>query len=110
MIKVSIFYPYVEGGRFDMDYYLNTHMPLSISLLSTHAGYRGVSVERGLGGGAPDTPPSYLVMCHFLFDSLEEFVAAFETHRPTLRADVPNYTDLQSTIQISEIAMSQSVD
>jgi hypothetical protein len=30
MIKVSIFYPHKEGGQFDMQYYLETHMPMSI--------------------------------------------------------------------------------
>jgi len=30
MIKISILYP--NTGRFDMDYYLNTHMPRSIVL------------------------------------------------------------------------------
>jgi hypothetical protein len=33
MIKVSIFYPHKEGGQFDMHYYLETHMPMSIELL-----------------------------------------------------------------------------
>ena len=46
MIKISILYP--NTGRFDMDYYLNTHMPHSIESLGKGKGYRGVSVERGL--------------------------------------------------------------
>jgi hypothetical protein len=29
MIKISIFYPNTPGARFDMDYYLHTHMPMS---------------------------------------------------------------------------------
>ncbi len=34
MIKISILYPNKKGSRFDMDYYLNTHMPMSIGRLS----------------------------------------------------------------------------
>jgi len=33
MVKVSIFYPSKPGARFDVDYYLNTHMPLTLGLL-----------------------------------------------------------------------------
>jgi len=29
MVKVSIFYPSRHDSHFDVDYYLNTHMPLA---------------------------------------------------------------------------------
>jgi uncharacterized protein (TIGR02118 family) len=107
MIKVSIFYPNKQGSRFDVDYYLNKHIPLSIDLFSAHAGFKGVSVERGIGGGAPDTEPTYIMMCHFLFDSMETFLAVFTPNRATLRNDVPNYTDIETIVQISEVAISR---
>jgi hypothetical protein len=28
MIKFSVFYPNEEGKKFDMDYYLNSHIPM----------------------------------------------------------------------------------
>ena len=108
MVKISILYPNGEGRRFDMDYYLNQHMPLSIELLSAYPGYQGVSVERGLGGGAPDTPPAYVAMCHYLFDSAESFLAAFLPNAPVLQGDMPHYTDIESVIQFSEVAISRS--
>jgi uncharacterized protein (TIGR02118 family) len=107
MFKISILYPNRPDGRFDMEYYLKSHMPMSIDLLSTHAGFSGVSVERGLGGGAPDTAPAYIAMCHFLFTSVEEFMAAFGAHQAILQGDMPNYTDIEAIIQISEVALSQ---
>jgi uncharacterized protein (TIGR02118 family) len=107
MFKISIFYPHHPDRRFDMDYYLNTHMPLSIKLLSAHPGFKGVSVERGVGGGAPGSDPTYVAMCHFLFDSVENFLAAFMPNSPVLQGDMPNYTDIASIIQISEVALSQ---
>jgi hypothetical protein len=58
MVKISILYP--NTGRFDMDYYLNTHMPRSIELLGKGGGYRGVSVERGLGGASPGSAPAHV--------------------------------------------------
>jgi uncharacterized protein (TIGR02118 family) len=103
MIKVSIFYPYAEGARFDMDYYLRRHMPTSIELLSASQGFRGVSVERGVGGAGPGLPPTYVAMCHYLFDSVDEFVAAFQQHAAFLQGDMPNYTDIPAVIQFSAV-------
>ena len=62
MIKISILYPNIKGSRFDMSYYIDTHMPLSIRLLSAHSGFKSVSVERGLGGAMPGTDASYIAM------------------------------------------------
>lgn len=89
-----------------MDYYLNVHMPRSIALLSKGNGYRGVSVERGLGGAAPSSAPAYVAMCHYLFDSAEDFMAAFMPHAAELQGDMPNYTDIETVIQVSEVAIS----
>ena len=105
MIKISILYPNKPDGRFDMDYYLNKHMPMSIDLLSAAPGYQGVSVERGLGGGTPDAPPTYVAVCHYLFDSVEQFMEAFIPHAPTLQGDMPNYTNIETIIQFSEVAI-----
>lgn len=105
MIKISILYP--NTGKFDMDYYLNTHMPRSIELLSDGRGYRGVSVERGLGGATPGSAPSYVAMCHYLFDTADDFMAAFVPHTAELKGDMPNYTDMEPIIQISEVAISR---
>jgi uncharacterized protein (TIGR02118 family) len=105
MIKISILYPNI--GKFDMDYYLDTHMPRSIELLSVGKGYRGVSVERGLGGASPGSVPSYVAMCHYLFDTADDFMAAFLPHAAKLQGDMPNYTDIVPDIQVSEVAINQ---
>jgi uncharacterized protein (TIGR02118 family) len=105
MIKISILYP--NTGKFDMDYYLNKHMQRSIELLSNGKGYRGVSVERGLGGAAPGSAPTYVAMCHYLFDTADDFMAAFLPHAAELQGDMPNYTDIETSIQISEVAISR---
>lgn len=60
MVKVSILYPNTANGRFDSDYYRSKHMPRSIELLSAHPGFRGVTVERGIGGTEPNSPPKYI--------------------------------------------------
>jgi len=107
MTAISILYPNNAGGRFDMRYYVDTHMPLSIELLSTHPGFKGVSVERGLGGAEPGTDVAYIAMCHFLFDSIEDFMAAFLPHAARLQGDIPNYTDTKPIIQFNEVLISR---
>jgi uncharacterized protein (TIGR02118 family) len=107
MIKVSILYPNRNGGRFDMDYYVNRHMPISIKLLSAHPGFIGVSVERGLGGGAPGAEAPFVALCHYLFDSVESFMAAFTPHASLLQGDIANYTDIEALIQFSEVVISR---
>ena len=103
MVTVSMLYPNREGSKFELDYYINTHMPMSIERLSTHPGFKGVSVVRGVGGGSPGSEPAYVAMCHYLFASLEDFLAAFNPHAAFLQADMLNYTDVQPIIQISEV-------
>ena len=108
MTKISILYPNKKGSRFDIHYYTGTHMPLSIELLRTHPGFKGVSVERGLSGSEPGTDATYVAMCHFLFDSIGDFMAAFMPHAARLQGDMPNYTDIKPVIQFSEVLISRS--
>ena len=71
MIKVSALYPNTAGSKFDMPYYVDQHIPMVRQKLGS--ALRGVSVEEGLGGGQPESPPAYLAMGHLLFDSVEAF-------------------------------------
>jgi uncharacterized protein (TIGR02118 family) len=107
MIRVSILYPNRKDSRFDFPYYVETHMPMSIRLLSTHAGFKGVSVERGLGGATPGSEPTHIAMCHFLFNSVDDFMAAFMPHAEALQGDMPNYTDIEPVIQFNEVLISR---
>jgi uncharacterized protein (TIGR02118 family) len=105
MIKVSIFYPNVPGARFDFDYYLNKHMPLSLKLLGT--AIKSVSIERGIEGRERESAPAHVALCHFVCDSREAFEAAFLPHAGVLTGDMPNYTDIEPLIQISAIALAR---
>jgi uncharacterized protein (TIGR02118 family) len=90
-----------------MEYYLHRHMPLSIDLLSAHAGFQGVSVERGLAGALPGTEAPYVALCHYRFDSVESFLAAFTPHSATLQGDIVNYTDITPLIQFSDVVLAR---
>ena len=77
-------------------------MSLSIEHLSSHPGFRGVSVERGAGDAISGTNAAYIAMCHFLFDSAEDFMPAFTPHAAVLQGDMPSYTDIEPVTQIDE--------
>jgi uncharacterized protein (TIGR02118 family) len=103
MIKVSVFYPNSTGATFDMPYYVTRHIPMVRQKLG--AALKGASVEQGLGGGQPGSPPMYLALGHLLFDSVEAFQQAWGPHAEAIVSDVPNYTNTQPTIQLSEVKL-----
>jgi uncharacterized protein (TIGR02118 family) len=103
MIKVSVMYPNGAGAKFDMAYYLNSHMPMVKQKIG--AAIKGMGVEEGLGGLPPGSPAPYLAMGHLLFDSVEVFSAEFTTHGAAVQADIPNYTNTEPVIQISQVKM-----
>ena len=107
MVKISILYPKTNDSRFDLDYYLHTHMPTSIGLLSTHKGFRSVSVEHGIGGDTPGSEPMYVALCHYSFDSMEDFLAAYGPHADALQKDMPNFTDVRPVIQVSAVVITK---
>ncbi len=100
-IKVSVLYPGNENTKFNMDYYLNKHVPMVSGLLGN--AMIGATIEKGLGGGAPDAPAPYVAMGNIYFNSLESFQNSFGPHAETIMGDVPNYTNSEPVVQISEV-------
>jgi uncharacterized protein (TIGR02118 family) len=103
LIKVSVLYPNTAGCKFDMNYYLEQHMPMVQHKLG--AACRRMAVDEGIAGGMPGAPATFVAMGHLYFDSVEAFQAAFAAHAQAIMADIPNYTNIQPTIQISEVKM-----
>jgi uncharacterized protein (TIGR02118 family) len=103
MIKVSVLYPSGAGATFDMEYYVDRHMPMVRSKLGTAC--RDVAVEQGMSGMTPGSAPLYACMGHLYFDSVEAFVTAWGPHAAAIVGDVPNYTNIQPTVQISEVKL-----
>jgi uncharacterized protein (TIGR02118 family) len=101
MVKVSVFYPNEEGKNFDMGYYCDKHIPMVKQKLG--AACKGVAVEQGLAGADPGSRATYIAMGHLYFDSVESFQASFGPHSGEIMGDIPNYTDIQPSIQISEV-------
>lgn len=106
MIKVSVMYPNTPDARFDHDYYRDKHMPLVKKRMGDACLY--YTVDKGLAGGAPGQPPTYVAMCHIFCDSVDSFEKAFGPHAEDIRDDIPNYTDLTPIRQISEVVVEHS--
>lgn len=103
MIKVSVFYPNQQGSKFDMDYYCRSHIPMVQQKLG--AACKSVAVEQGVAGATPGSAPAYIAMGHLYFDSAQAFQTAFGPHAQAIMADIPNYTDIQPVIQISDVKL-----
>ncbi|SGY95966.1 Ethyl tert-butyl ether degradation EthD [Moritella viscosa] len=105
MINIASIYEKMDNYHFDFDYYLNIHMPMSIKILSNAEGFKGVKVERGIDiSNTIDS--TYVAMCHYYFDTLENFMPAFIPHAEKLQDDVRNYTNIEPTIQINEVELA----
>jgi uncharacterized protein (TIGR02118 family) len=103
MIKLSVMYPHKEGATFDMEYYCSRHMPMVQQKVG--AALKGVAVDQGIAGAEPGSGAPFLAIGHLLFESLEALETSFGPHEAAIEADIPNYTNIQPTIQISEVKM-----
>jgi uncharacterized protein (TIGR02118 family) len=105
MIKVSVMYPNTPGARFDHTYYRDTHMPLVQARMGEHCKF--YTVDKGLAGGSPGQPATFVAMCHIFCDSVGAFEAGFGPHAQEIMADIANYTDQTPIVQISEVVVGR---
>lgn len=99
--KISILYPHGEGKKFDMDYYSNKHMPMVASLFGNKL--KGYSIDKGISGRTPDDTVTYKAIGYFYFESLSDYQETFGPNAEKIRGDIPNYTNIQPIIQISQV-------
>jgi|SRR6185369_6242886 uncharacterized protein (TIGR02118 family) len=102
MIRINVLYPNSAGATFDMDYYLGKHMPMLRERMGS--ALKGMSVERGMSA-LSGSQPAYQVVTGLGFESVEAFQAAFVPHAPEIQGDIPKFTNVVPTIQISEVKL-----
>jgi uncharacterized protein (TIGR02118 family) len=107
MIKYTVMYPMTPGTRFDLDYYVNKHVPLLMSVAGDAC--RGYQVSKGVSAGSPGSSPLYGVMIDVYFDSVEAFEKAIPPHAARLKADIPNFTDIVPVRQINEVVAATTM-
>lgn len=101
MIKVTILYPNGDGKTFDMDYYSNKHMPMIASLFGDSL--KLYAIDKGIAGRTPDEPIPYLAIGYLYFDKLSAYQNSFGPNADKIIGDIPNYTNTQPVVQISEV-------
>ena len=63
----------------------------------------GTTVEQGHGGAEPGSKPSYAAMGNLYFESMESFQNSFGPNAEMIMGNVPNYTNAEPIVQISEV-------
>lgn len=105
MIKVAILYPNGEDKTFDMDYYSTKHMPMVAGLFGD--AMKAMAIDKGMAGRTPEEPMPYLAVGYFYFNQLSDYENAFGPNAEKILSDIPNYTNIQPVVQISEVVQAQ---
>jgi uncharacterized protein (TIGR02118 family) len=103
MMRVIVFYPNKPGAEFDYTYYTEKHIPIFKTRMRPFGLVR-VEIDKGIAGSAPGAPPPYVTVALCVFNSLEELQKGFASHNvQEILADIPNFTNLEPQLQLSEI-------
>ena len=100
MYFVNVMYPNEAGSEFDMQHYLDVHMPMGVGLLHKLFGVKPSRIEIQADTYGPDrthASAKYHCVCVLYFDKKEEadqFIGVFEDEQASamLAADWPKYT------------------
>jgi len=100
MVVIAVMYPHAGGAAFDLDYYMQSHIPLVRRLWSS-LGLQDLKVLRGTPG--PDGgPPTYVAMALLTFTSMDAFKDAAAKHGAEIFDDIPKFTESKPVLQFSE--------
>lgn len=103
MIRVVILYPKTSDSHFNMDYYLNHHIPL-VREIFKDLGLSRIEVEEGVANAFPDQPVPFASISYFTFEKPEDFQAGMATRGGEIIGDMANYTNVQPQIQINRVS------
>jgi uncharacterized protein (TIGR02118 family) len=95
-------YPNEPSKKFDMDYFLTKHIPAAKDALKD-LGLVRIEVDKGIAGREPETPPPFVAIAHMYFEDMNALQNCMPTMSAEGASDLPNYSDVQPQIQISEI-------
>ncbi len=101
MIRIAAVYPFQSGKKFDLDFYLNSHLPMVRKKFGPF-GLKKIEVDKGVeslnGGASP-----FFAIGYLYFDTLENFRQGFKAVGAEIVARIATYTDVTPMIQIGEV-------
>ena len=103
MIRVTVAYRNESGKKFNWDYFSGPHNTLVHRELDSR-GLVSLEQDKGISSADPSASPPFVAMAHLTFNTIEEVHQAFQAVGGTVMGDIPNYTDIEPAIQISEIS------
>ena len=103
MIRITVLFPKTSDSHFDMEYYLNKHVPMARAKLQSSGIPVEVEVDEGLGSVVPGEPAPYAAIGYLHFQKMEDFQNGLATHGAEIMADIPNFTNVQPQIQVGSV-------
>ena len=101
MFKVAILYPNGDDKTFDMDYYEKNHMPMMAGLIGKNLNF--YEIDKGIAGRTPNDKVPFVAIGYFYINDVTEYNKVIAQNINAIREDIGKYTNIQPTIQISEI-------
>lgn len=100
MYRVVIMYPKTETSNYNMEYYLNHHLPLIRGLFKKII---NIEVDQGIRNAFPDQPMPYYTISYFYFETIEDFQEGIMAGANDIMEDLAKFSNVQPIIQINEI-------
>lgn len=101
MIRIAATYPRQEGKKFNMDYYIQVHLPMVREKFSPF-GLKRIEVDKGVekpgGGSSP-----FFAIGYLYFDSLADFQKCYAAVGSEVVGNIHLYTDVRPLIQVGEV-------
>jgi uncharacterized protein (TIGR02118 family) len=101
MFKVTVLYPNGDDKTFDMDYYEKKHIPMVAGFLGKNLIF--YEINKGISGRTPNDKLPFVAVGFFCVKDVAEYNKAIAANRDAIVSDFKNYTNIQPTIQISEV-------
>jgi uncharacterized protein (TIGR02118 family) len=86
--------------RFDFDYYVEKHIPM-VKAKCADFGLKEVRLMRG-SAMVDGAPPKFELIGELVFPSVENLQDVLARHGTEIMGDIPNYSNVQPRIQITE--------
>jgi len=101
---VTLIYPATPDHTFNLEYYLQTHMPLVTKLWSSRGlkGYQVIKLDQDGG---------YCTQCLLHWESVDAFTQAkaVAAESEAIFGDIPNFTNVKPTVLISGDIVASTV-